>query len=263
MYSVHYTALIRTFNSEMTLRETIASLDCQSNQPSKYVFVDSGSNDRTLAMLPAGATVHHYRASKFNYSESLNAGMGYIDTPYTVIMSSHTTLENSFAIQFAIELMEDNEDIAAAYFVQDYSEQMQFRRIGSANFSGFNGVWNTCAIYKTSFLKKRQFRPEVFSAEDQEWSNWLFCVEKKFVARVSGAGMSYNNPKGDSISKGLNERLSVAIFVKMEMQNFAYLARLFYRTVRPISKARERIINLMLLCSLLHRKLKRVQRAGV
>jgi hypothetical protein len=62
--------------------------------------------------------------------------------------------------------------------------------------------------------------------------------------------MSYNNPAGSTLRKSLNERLSVAIFTKPEMQGFWFLARTLYRAVRPVSSLRERAINLLLLGSI-------------
>ena len=246
-----YTALIRTFNSEKRLPHTLRSLERQTRPPSKYVFVDSGSTDSTLKRIPDRSLVHKYKSDRFNYSDSLNAGIAYIDTPYTMIISSHTSIANEMALNYALNLLSNSDDIAAAYFIQVYSSELKFTKIGTSNFSGFNGVWNTCAIYKTSLLKRRNFRTDVFSAEDQEWSGWLFKYERKYVAQIAGGGMSYNNPSFNYIKKSLAERLAVAIYVKKEMQELPYLLRLFYRVLRPVSNIDERIINAKLLCSLL------------
>jgi glycosyltransferase involved in cell wall biosynthesis len=250
-----YTALVRTFNSDKTLPHTLHSLACQTQRPTKYVFVDSGSRDRTTELAPENSVIHHYVTRQFNYSESLNAGVVYVDTAYTLVMSSHTCLENEKALEFAMEILAENEDIAAAYFVQTFSENMTFERIGPNNFSGFNGVWNTCAIYKTNFLKERQFRPEVFSAEDQEWSSWLVSTRGKFIARVSGAGMYNNNPLADTIKKSVNEKFAVAIYVIKDMQRFPFLLRVSYRVVRPVSKLKDRLVNFRLLLLLMKNRL--------
>lgn len=251
MKSRTYTALIRTFNSESTLGSTLQALDRQSMPPSKYVVVDSGSTDQTLMLVPKEATVHHYVGERFNYAESLNQGIAHVKTPYCMVISSHTSLANDRALEYAMTLLDENDEIAAAYFVQELLQNMRFDSVGPANFSGFNGAWNTCAIYKTDLLRKRAFRPEVFSAEDQEWSNWAINTENMRIARISGAGMSYNNPAGNSIAKSLNERLAVAIFVKGEMLGPSYLARTLYRVFRPVSSFKERIVNLALLFSLI------------
>jgi glycosyltransferase involved in cell wall biosynthesis len=250
-----YTALIRTFNSQRTLGSTLEALERQSVAPSTYVFVDSGSTDQTLALVPKDAIIHHYKEERFNYAESLNQGIAYIETPFSMVISSHTSLENDRALEYAMALLDENEEIAAAYFVQELGQNMRFERIDRSNFSGFNGAWNTCAVYKTHLLKKRFFRPEVFSAEDQEWSNWAINNENMCIAKIIGAGMSYKNPSGNSVSKSLNERLAVAIYVRNEMLGFRYLLRTLYRAMRPRSSVKERIINVALLYSLISHNL--------
>ncbi len=251
MRSRSYTALIRTFNSARTLGSTLDALDHQSVAPTRYVVVDSGSTDETLTLLPKDAFVHHYVGAKFNYAASLNQGVAHIETKYCLVISSHTALANNKALEYAMEILDNCEDIAAAYFVQELGQSMRFERVGRTNFSGFNGAWNTCAIYKTELLRKRAFRPEVFSSEDQEWSNWVINTENMRIARISGAGMSYNNPSGNSISKSLKENMAVAIFVKSEMLGPSYLARTLYRAIRPRSPLKERVVNLALLYSLI------------
>jgi glycosyltransferase involved in cell wall biosynthesis len=67
-----YAALIRTFNSAAYLGETLASLQAQSNPPSFYIFVDSGSTDGTRALLPPGGLFHNYTGASFNYSAAIN-----------------------------------------------------------------------------------------------------------------------------------------------------------------------------------------------
>ncbi|WP_331375987.1 glycosyltransferase family 2 protein [Sinorhizobium chiapasense] len=250
MQNTDYTALIRTFNSEQTLPETLASLGRQSLPPREYVFVDSGSVDRTLDILPAGSKVHRYASGKFNYSIALNEGINLVKTKYTLVISSHTSLLNKEALRAAIEFLHRRSDVPAAYFVQKLSELIEFDIITEENFTGFNGVWNTCALYDTHLLKQRPFRPEVFSAEDQEWSKWLLS-SGKYIVRVSGAGMSYNNPLRNRFRKRLNEELAVALFVKDEMLRFPYIARVIYRIIRPISNNEERLFQAALLYNLL------------
>lgn len=250
MQSVNYTALIRTFNSEKTLPDTLDSLSRQSIPPSEYVIVDSGSSDGTLGLIPAGAKVHRYTSGKFNYSRSLNEGIEFINTSYTLIISSHTSLFNRGAIAACLEYMEKIDNVSAAYFIQELSDHLKFEVITEDNFTGFNGLWNTCALYKTYLLKQRPFREDVFSAEDQEWTKWLLS-SGKHVARVSGGGMLYNNLIMDRFRKRMKEELAVALFVKEEMLRFPYLLRVLYRVIRPISSNQERVFNVHLLCNLI------------
>jgi glycosyltransferase involved in cell wall biosynthesis len=251
-----YAVLIRTLNSEKTLNTTIESIEKQSSKPSQYVIVDSGSTDNTIDLLPNGAIVHRYVGQNYNYSSALNQGMEHVEVDYTLIISSHTSLQNDSAMEFAISLLRGRDDLAAAYFYPgDVSREMSYRLINRHNFNGFNGIFNTCALIKTSMLRRRGFRPEVFAAEDQEWSRWVLESENKQIARIMGAGMVYGNLIKDRRMKDLYEDLAVALYVKPEMFRLPYLLRMAYRVVRPVSSWKTRAHNLRVLKNLLYYRL--------
>jgi glycosyltransferase involved in cell wall biosynthesis len=253
-YSSRYTALIRTLNSESTIASTIYSLESQTEPPNFFIIVDSGSTDGTLSLLPENSKVHHYSSKEFNFSEAINQGIPYACDPYILIISSHTAIIRKEAMAYAIRLLQSHEEIGAAYFCAEENQELTHKLIGLENFDGFNGVWNTCALFRSSLLRKRPFRPEVFSAEDQEWSKWLFESEGKFVARLSGGRVSFNNPRKNLPRKRLNEYVAVASFVRPQMLKFPYLARVIYRIIRPVSKFSERKFNIYLLINLLLRR---------
>ena len=260
--SIAYCALIRTCNSEATISATLASLAAQTCPPAHYIFVDSGSTDGTLGFLPHGSILHRYEGPTFNYSEAINQGLQYVDTDYVLIISSHTSLSDKHAISLAMRLLADDQSIGAAYFSNEPSQTAQYTLIDHRSFNGFNGMWNTCALIRTSLLRKRRFRPEVFSAEDQEWANWLFEKERKRVARISGAGMEYNNPVPYSLRKRLNEHVAIALFVRPEMLRWRYIARVAYRAIRPVSTLRERRFNAHLAIALIGRRLPAIRSAA-
>jgi glycosyltransferase involved in cell wall biosynthesis len=247
-----YSVLIRTFNSEKTIRQTLDSLGNQSLAPSEYVIVDSGSTDKTLEMLPTSSIVHRYIGKSFNYSDALNQGTRLVGREFTLIVSSHTSLLNKDALEYANCLLRENDNIGGVYFLPGEEVKMSYELISAQNFTGFNGIFNTCALVKTEALKKRDFRPEVFAAEDQEWSRWLLEVEQKSIARISGAGMIYSNQIKDRRMKDLYEDLAVAIYVKPNMFSTRYLLRIAYRILRPVSRWKMRCHNLRLLKSLVY-----------
>lgn len=256
MNKFKYSALIRTFNSEKTLPATLESLADQTNSPSEYIFVDSGSTDGTLQLLPKGSIIHNFVGEEFNYSESLNQGLEYVSTDYVLIFSSHTLLPKRNAIEFALNLLDSNERIGAAYC--DYAKfgELRYSIIDKNNFDGFNGLWNTCSIIKTALLKRRSFLPEVFAAEDQEWSKWLFHCEDKMIARISGAGMEhsqYSHSKKHSLRKRLNEHVAIAYFSNRDLLKWVNLARVAFRVVKPMLPLdpRGRFFNLLLFPRLL------------
>jgi hypothetical protein len=75
MAKTEYSALIRTFNSERTLPNTLECLYNQTVLPTQYIFVDSGSSDGTPSFFPSASIVHKFIGRDFNYSEVLNQGL--------------------------------------------------------------------------------------------------------------------------------------------------------------------------------------------
>jgi|GEM_PF-1883516 len=256
MEKIGYSAIIRTFNSERTLPLALKSLRDQTLPPSEYVFVDSGSTDGTLWLLPQGSIIHHYSGMEFNYSEALNQGLRYVSGKYVLIFSSHTLLPQRKAIEFALGLLEKDDRIGAGYFDFDKTGGLRYILINKDDFDGFNGLWNTCGIVRTDLLKRRNFRPEVFAAEDQEWSKWLLESENKLIARISGAGMEhcrFSNPKTHALRKRLNEHVAIAYFSNRKMLGWNHLIKVAFRVVKPTLRPdlRERLFNLLLFFRLL------------
>jgi glycosyltransferase involved in cell wall biosynthesis len=250
---MRYSALIRTFNSEQTVGDTIRSLERQSIPPQYYVIVDSGSTDATLAQLPQNSTVIKFDGPKFNYSSAINQGVAHVRTDHVLVISSHTMLLHASALQYALEQLRGNARLGAAYFCTEDGIRPQGSEIDRRNFTGFNGVWNTSALFRTELLRRRAFRPEVFSAEDQEWSRWLLESTEFTILRISGSGFKYSNPLGYPLRKRLDEHEAIAVFTVPSMLSPAYLLRVGYRVVRPVSPLRERWFNLQLLARLARR----------
>ena len=259
MKKVAYSMLMRTFNSERILPVTLNLLEKQTISPIEHIFVDSGSTDRTLSILPGGSKIHRYVGSEFNFSNALNQGLEYVSTDYVLIISSHTSLCRFDAVEFALTLLTSDERIGAAYFDTEASGELRYKLINRSNFDGFNGLWNTCSIIRMSLLRHRAFNPEVFTAEDQEWAKWLFFSENKSTARISGAGMDNYTRNGhlvsfrNSLRKRLNEHVAIAYFANRKLLGWPNFARVAFRIVKPVPlpRLKERIFNLILLWRLL------------
>jgi glycosyltransferase involved in cell wall biosynthesis len=255
---VDYSVLLRTFNSEATLPETLECLRHQTALPSEYVFIDSGSTDGTLRLVPADSKVHAYVGRAFNYSEALNQGLTHVSKELVLMLSTHTSLANSDAIAFALELLSRDARVAAAYFDTEGAGGLRATLINRDNFDGFNGIWNTCAIIRTSLLRRRGFRREVFAAEDQEWTRWLLSCGDMVVARISGAGMDNYSRNRDlqqsrtTERKRLNEYVAIAYFVNRKLLGVRNLARVGAQIVRPWSgRFQERRFHALLLLRLI------------
>jgi len=226
-----YSVLIRTFNSEKTLPATLESLRRQSCPPAEYVLVDSGSTDGTLGLAPKGAVVRRYEGVIFNYSQALNQGIASVSTEYVLILSSHTSIQNDRAVEYALDLLADGR-IGAAYFCNENRGALRHVLIDRRSFDGFNGLWNTSGMVKTPLVRRRGFRPEVFTAEDQEWSKWLVEQEGKAIARIYAGGAVSANARARSVRKRANEYASIAYFVRPDLLRWRSIARIGLGAVR-------------------------------
>lgn len=252
-----YSALIRTFNSERTLPATLSCLARQQEPPSGLVVIDSGSTDGTLAALPEWARARKYRGEQFNYSEALNQGIEQVDSEFVLIISSHTSLQNPQALRYALELLRTDDRLGAICFIPVNDHTLSHELIGRTEFTGFNGLANTCALYRTALLRERPFRPEVLAAEDQEWTRWLLVERQKQIARISGAGLVYANPRKESFRKRLNEYVSIAYYCNQELLRPQQMLRLLGGAANFRRKygVRERIYYLVLVLFLLRCRL--------
>jgi glycosyltransferase involved in cell wall biosynthesis len=257
-----YAALIRTFDSAATLPVTLKSLSWQSTPPRQYVIVDSGSSDATLDLLPGDALVHRYEGDVFNYSEALNQGFRHVSTEYVLIISSHTWLAKSGAIEYGLGLLRSDRGLAGVCYIEgprasdldDFHHQV----VDRASFSGFNGLSSSCALIRSDLLRRRPFRPEVFSAEDQEWTRWALGSEGLAIARIHCAGMVNDNPRKWSRRKRLNECVAVAYYVNRDLLAWPHLAQVATRILRqPGPRVRERLFNAELLVRLLACRFRR------
>lgn len=226
-----YSVLIRTFNSERTLGATIESLQHQTRPPTEYVIVDSGSTDGTLRLVPEGAVVRRYEGGAFNYSQALNQGIQSVSTDYVLILSSHTSLRNERAVEYALDLL-SVDGVGAAYFCNENRGALRHVLIDRRSFDGFNGLWNTSGMVKTSLVRRRGFRPEVFTAEDQEWSKWLVEEEGRAIARIYAGGAVSANARARSVRKRANEYASIAYFVRRDLMRWRSIARIGLGAVR-------------------------------
>jgi glycosyltransferase involved in cell wall biosynthesis len=248
-----YSVLIRTYNSAGVLPVTLAALSRQTHPPSEYVCVDSGSTDGTVSLLPPGTKTHRFAGAEFNYADALNQGLAHVSNELVLILSSHAVVSHPRTLEVAVRLLESDEKVGAAYVSSDTTEPLRFEMIHPSNFTGFNGIFNTCSIVKTSLLRRRAFRRAVFTAEDQEWTRWLLFEEGKTVARLLGAGMVNNNPRKNSIRKRLNEYVAVAYFANRDLLGWRNLCRIAGRIFFPgrWPALRERVFHAMLLGRLL------------
>jgi hypothetical protein len=140
---------------------------------------------------------------------------------------------NPGAIEYALGLLAASQKFGAAYCSLDKAPALAHRVIDKTVFDGFNGLFNTCGLVRMELLRERAFRPEVFTAEDMEWARWLIYEKGLTTAKISGAGTSYENPRGYSLRKRLNEYVSVAYYTNPKLLSCYDIVRIATHIFRP------------------------------
>ena len=86
------------------------------------------------------------------------------------------------------------------------------REVDAESFDGTNGLTNSCAFLPVGLARSLPFREEVFSAEDQEWTQRHLKAGGGKLLGVATGRISYLNPRF-SYAKKLNEELALACYV--------------------------------------------------
>lgn len=206
-----YTALIRTEQVTQLLHDVVRNLRVQSCPPVEIVFVDSSRHDDVaLQLRQLGGRVIKYSAANFNFSEAINVGLEVVSTPWTLIISSHVLLTDCETIEAGFSALE-KADAQAAYWYPRTDGAASVSTIDAASFNGYNALSNSCALVPTAVARGRPFRPEVFSAEDQEWGAWFMRERGARIVAISRPDFQYLNPKVNNL-KTINEEVSIAYF---------------------------------------------------
>lgn len=223
--------ICRTFNSSETLPSVLAAIANHEIVSPRYLFVDSGSTDSTQELFPENALVIKYTLPHFNYSMAINIAIPFLANDYVLVISSHVVIENSLALCKAIDILDAHPQIGGVCLSSHDHGEVQPYFVTAETFNGWNGLWNSCSIYRSSLLRERPFNPEVYSAEDQEWSKWLLHSKGMQLAHLSGASMQNHNPRQLSIAKRVREWECVAYFVCSRYLSCDFIKSRFYKVI--------------------------------
>ena len=208
-----YTAIIRTDRCDELVRRMVALLQQQTLPPSEIVFVDSSRSPTCSQELQQlGGTVVPYPPEPFNFSKAINVGVAAARHANCLIISSHVLLHEKDFIADGVRAAQQHDCRVLYWAGIPLSGETGYFKITAANFSGNNGLSNSCGMVPTELLRERPFRPEVFSAEDQEWAAWYLRVRKGSSMRAIQPGLEYCNPHMNATKK-INEEIAIAYYV--------------------------------------------------
>jgi glycosyltransferase involved in cell wall biosynthesis len=223
--------ICRTFNCEGTLPAVLAAIGTSEGIRPRYLMVDNGSTDRTREEFPASAVVIDYSLPGFNYAMAINIAIPQLVSDYVLVISSHVVIENPLAIREAIKVMDSHPSLGGVCFSSHDHGEIRTHFVRRNSFNGLNGLWNSCSLYRSSLLRERPFNPDVYSAEDQEWSRWLIHNRGMELAHLSGTAMQNINPRQMSLEKRVKEWECVAWFVDRTYLGFPFIKGRFYKAI--------------------------------
>lgn len=230
--------VIRTCGYSSLLSTSINSLVNQNDIQLRIILVNSGRSDEGLSSLVDHSVVIPYVSSRFNYSEAINQAIPLLKREFTLIISSHTIIRNPLAVAYGIFLLDSNPLAAAVNFSGERDDYLSYHSVDIESFNGWNGTWNTATLYRTKLLQDRPFRPEILSAEDQEWSRWVIEQRGMVILHVIGCNTINANPRKDSIAKRLKCWEFISAYAYPSYLSFRFVASRFRLCVYMLSRFR-------------------------
>lgn len=226
-----FDVICRTFNCAGTLPAVLSAIGLSEGVRPRYLFIDNGSTDATREMFPENAVAIEYSLPAFNYAMAINIAIPYLVSDYVLLISSHVVIENPLALRKAIDILDSNPRLGGVCFSSHDHGEIRSHLVTEQTFNGLNGLWNSCSLYRSSLLKERPFNPEVYSAEDQEWSKWLLQSKGMELAHLGGTAMQNQNPRQMSLEKRIKEWECVAWFVDSRYLSYAFIKGRFYKAL--------------------------------
>lgn len=239
----HYTALIRTFNSMPLLQDVLDALQKQSLPPTQIVIVDSSNDLSQRGKIESlGFPVVRYPDSEeFNFSKAINIGVDAIVTDAVLVISSHVILGNTKLIEDGFNSNDFNDDDYMGFcLIPSADPDVKWRktRVDKVNFSPDLCASNSCTLLKTTWIKARPFREDVFSAEDQEWAAFYLRNKNAYFNNIFTHDVRYMNVHFNT-QKLINEQIALAYFTFPEMLSYKNILLRFVRAIVAMLRSRQ------------------------
>lgn len=204
--------LIRTFNSDRTLRAVLSSLQLQPSD--EVIVVDSGSNDNTIHCAKEFGAHVLCLDTPFNYSRALNRGFEIAANEWVIALSSHCIPASpSFLQNWRATLEFMPADVAVAFGPRYLSahdlrtqrvKEFYCRETGADPVPIHGGSSN--GAYRKSVWREHPFQEQLRTGEDGEWAAWAIRNNYR-VAFIPDVPVLYRNQGslGYMFRKGFTE----------------------------------------------------------
>ncbi|MFD2303023.1 glycosyltransferase [Roseibacillus ishigakijimensis] len=188
--------LIRTRDSEATIREVLTGLLNQRLPPRRVVIVDNQSRDATLAivheLVPEAVVVEYPAGEPFNYSKALNLGMAEVDCEFCLIVSSHVILKRFDVTQKSLSFLRESPKYGAVVYGSVKDRDLSFNAPSPSITDAASEANNRGQMIRTSCWVEEPFCETIPTCEDQLWSRAIKA--RAWAVAVLPEVISYENP---------------------------------------------------------------------
>jgi GT2 family glycosyltransferase len=165
--------VIRFNNSAATLPAVIAALRRQSVQPDLVLGVNNRSTDGSAELMrAAGANIIDW-TQPYHHSRVLNFALRHCPNDLVLVLSSHTVLRSSDAIEKLVAAMADpNSACASAKWDEDpfYSDTIDWEELRAKGLK-FGSIYsNSMGMLRRSVWEEAPFDETLVSMEDCDWA---------------------------------------------------------------------------------------------
>lgn len=184
--------VIRFKNSASTLPAVLESLRRQSVPPDLILGIDTGSTDGSADLLrESGSTVIEWTGT-FSHPRVLNFAIEHCPTDLVLILSSHTVLESTDAIERYLAAMSDpNTACVSAKWDEDpfYSDSIEWTELESKGLK-FGSIYsNSMGMIRRSLWERARFDESLPTMEDYAWA--LAQLQRGYRCRRVDVPFSY------------------------------------------------------------------------
>lgn len=176
--------VIRFKNSASTLPAVLEGLHRQTRQPDVIVGVNNQSADNSSEILrAAGADIIDWN-QPYHHPSVLNFALAHCKTDLVVILSSHTVLHSSDAIEKLVAAMADQRTACASGKWDDdsfYSDAIEWAELTRKGLTFCSIYSNSMGILRRSLWRQIPFDESIPTLEDGAWA--LEQVKRGFLCR--------------------------------------------------------------------------------
>jgi glycosyltransferase involved in cell wall biosynthesis len=242
-----YSVIIRTKNSEKTIKACLEGLLSQTIKPLEIIVVDSGSRDNTLPIVKEfGVVIIDYpKGQKFNYSKALNIGIAKTISPFILILSSHVEFLDFQSIYFMHNVFVEDEQCITVSMVRtdkknkiNGSSMLNKNKITLRDFKG-QAMYNFCSLIRKESWNEHNFDEKIMRCEDQEWA--YYFLKKNFHAIIIKEPQIYYDNSYYNFQKDLWDIIVIGETVYPYYNSKYYLFELLKKSFKYLKKGNNRL----------------------